>query len=174
MSEYKDEGIMFINRSDFVMVYEATARVGIDVKKVKVDVNNLLKTVTVTIPKAEVLDVKVDMDSIKYFDTKFALLNVDYKEDANKATSIAEKNQSSCFESHIARTRFPSNICILLPIVLKVVLSFPNKIMSSVCYRGSNPGRPTHLCTVMSAPDRNRNRPRRAIWFQDGPIQTFF
>ena len=47
------------------MVYEATARAGIDVK--------------------------VNMDSIKYFDEKFALLNVDYKEDANRATSLAEK-----------------------------------------------------------------------------------
>ena len=91
MSEYKDEGIKFINRSDFVMVYEATARIGIDIKKVKVDVNNITQTVYITIPKAEVLDVKVNMDTIKYFDTSFALLNIDYKEDANKATSIAEK-----------------------------------------------------------------------------------
>lgn len=90
MSEYKDEGIKFINRSDFVMVYEATARIGIDIKKVKVDVNNITQTVYITIPKAEVLDVKVNMDTIKYFDTSFALLNIDYKEDANKATSIAE------------------------------------------------------------------------------------
>ena len=90
MSKYKDSGIKFINRSDFVMVYEATARIGIDVKDVKVDVNNITKTVWLTIPKAEVLEVKVNMDTIKYFDTSFALLNIDYKQDANKATSIAE------------------------------------------------------------------------------------
>ena len=99
MSEYKDEGIKFINRSDFVMVYEATARIGIDVKEVKVDVNNITKTVWLTIPDAQVLDVKVNMDTIKYFDTSFALLNINYKEDATKATAIAEQEAKEEVES---------------------------------------------------------------------------
>ena len=91
MSKYTDKGILFLNRSDFIMVYNATARIGIDVEDIKVDVNNINKKVYITIPHAKVLDVKVDMDSIKYFDTKFALLNIDYKNDANKATSLAEE-----------------------------------------------------------------------------------
>ena len=32
MSEFKDSGIAFISKSDFIMVYEATARAGIDVE----------------------------------------------------------------------------------------------------------------------------------------------
>lgn len=91
MSEYEDSGISFINKSNFVMVYEATARAGIDVKEIKVDVDQLNDIVWITVPKAKILEVKVNMDSIKYFDEKFALLNVDYKEDANRATALAEE-----------------------------------------------------------------------------------
>jgi len=91
MTEYKDSGIKIINRSDFVMVYDATARVGIDVKEIRVDVDNIKNIVWLTIPKARILDVKVDSGNIKYFDEKFALFNVDSKEDANKAIYLAEQ-----------------------------------------------------------------------------------
>lgn len=91
MSEYKDSGLIFINRSDFIMVYEANARAGIDVKEIDVQADKITHTIWITIPKAKILEVKVNMDSIRYFDEKFALLNVDYKEDANRATSLAEK-----------------------------------------------------------------------------------
>ncbi len=91
MSEYEDTGIPIINKSDFVMVYKATARAGIDIKKVDVKIDNYKKIIYLTIPKAEVLDVKVDISSIKYFDEKFALLNINEKEDNNKAIALAEE-----------------------------------------------------------------------------------
>ena len=91
MSQYEDSGISFINKSNFIMVYEATARAGIDVKEIEVNADNINHVVWLTIPKAKILDVKVNMDNIKYFDEKFALLNVDYKEDANRATALAEE-----------------------------------------------------------------------------------
>ena len=91
MSEFEDDGIGFINGSDFKMVYEATARAGIDVSDIKVDVDNFNDVVWLTIPKAEILEVKVDMDSIKYFDEKFALFNFNSKEDANKANAQVEE-----------------------------------------------------------------------------------
>ena len=91
MSEFKDSGISIINRSDFIMVYEATARFGIDVKEIKVEVDNFKNIVLLTIPKAKVLEVKVDTNNIKYFDEKFALFNVNSKEDANKAIYLAEQ-----------------------------------------------------------------------------------
>ena len=90
MSEFKDSGIIIINKSDFIMVYEATARIGIDVKEIKVNVDNLNNIVWITLPKAKILDVKVDTSKIKYFDEKFALFNIDSKEDANKAIVLAE------------------------------------------------------------------------------------
>lgn len=92
MSEYKDTGISFINKSDFIMVYEATARIGIDVKEIEIESDDFNKVVWITMPKAKILDVKVDLGKIKYFDEKFALFNVDYKEDANKATLLAEQS----------------------------------------------------------------------------------
>ena len=91
MSEFKDSGIAFISKSDFIMVYEATARAGINVKDIKVVADDINHVVWLTLPQAEILDVKVDMNKIKYFDEKFSLFNVDAKEDANKANALAEE-----------------------------------------------------------------------------------
>lgn len=88
--EHKDEGIKILNRADFTMVYKATVWAGIDMKKVEVIPNDLTKVIRVNIPKATIQDAKVDSSSIKYFDEKIALFNVDAKEDANKAVVIAE------------------------------------------------------------------------------------
>lgn len=90
-TKFEDTGIAIINKSDFLMVYKATARAGIDVKNVEVKPNNITKKIIVTIPKAEILEVKVDPKSIKYYDEKFALFNINSKEDANKAQALAEE-----------------------------------------------------------------------------------
>lgn len=90
-SKFKDDGIPIINRSDFLMVYTATARAGIDVKNVKVDADKLTKTIWITIPKAEILEVHVEADKITYYDEKFALFNVDKKEDSDRAQVSAEE-----------------------------------------------------------------------------------
>ena len=42
------------------MLYEATARAGIDISEVKIEQDNFKPIVWVTIPKAKVLDIKVD------------------------------------------------------------------------------------------------------------------
>ncbi len=89
-SDYKDTGVVLLNRSDFSMVYEATVRAGIDLKDVEVRVDNKNETVKVKIPSAKIHDVKVDPKNIKYFNEKFSLFNVDEKEDANKAQELAE------------------------------------------------------------------------------------
>lgn len=92
MGEYTDDGIGFINRSDFKMVYEATASIGIDVDEIEVNVDNFSDIVWVKVPKAKILSVKVDPNSIKYFDEKFALFNFDSKDDANRANSLVENS----------------------------------------------------------------------------------
>lgn len=91
-AKYKDGGISIINRSDFLMIYEATARAGIDVKKIKIEQDKIEKIVWITIPKAEILDVKVNSNDITYYDEKFALFNFDSKEDSNKAIVKAEED----------------------------------------------------------------------------------
>ncbi len=90
MTEYHDSGVKIINRSDFIMVYKATVRAGINVKDVKSEVDQEKKVITLYIPKAEIQEVKVDPKTIKYFDEDFALFNVDEKEDSNKAIALAE------------------------------------------------------------------------------------
>ena len=91
-TDYEDSGVAFINKSNFIMMYDAEARVGIDVEKVKVRTNNFKKIVYVEIPRAKVLDVKVDVESIQYFDEKFSLFNFNKKEDSNKAIAMAENS----------------------------------------------------------------------------------
>lgn len=96
LSEFKDTGVVLLNRSDFMMVYDVTVRAGINLEEVDipeeaVDYGN--KIIYVTIPKAALQDEPaVDPASIKYFDTHFALFNVNEKEDANKAQQLAREN----------------------------------------------------------------------------------
>ena len=90
--QYHDKGIPIFNRSDFLMTYEANARVGIDLEKVKPEVDDANETVWLTIPKAAIQDVKIDTATIKFYDSGFALFNVDEKEDGNKALELAEKD----------------------------------------------------------------------------------
>lgn len=90
-TKYTDTGVKVINRSDFLMVYTATARAGIDVKEIIIESNKISKTIKVTLPKAKILEVKVDPSTIKYYDTKLALFNFDSREDANDAQALAEK-----------------------------------------------------------------------------------
>ena len=91
MSEFKDTGIAFLNKANFTMVYEATARIGIDVEQVKVRADDVNKVIHVTVPAASVQEVHVDTSTIKYFDEKFALFNLDEKEDSNEAIALIEQ-----------------------------------------------------------------------------------
>lgn len=91
ISEFKDTGIAFINKSDFIMLYTATIHAGINVDEVKIKADNVAKKIYISIPKAEIQEAIVDSKSIKYFDEKFALFNVDEKEDSNRAVALAEE-----------------------------------------------------------------------------------
>lgn len=92
IENYKDAGAMIINRSDFTMVYSATIRAGVELKEVKIEPNTIAKEIVVVMPRAKVFDCHVDQNEIQYFDEKFALFNVDSKEDANKACALAEQD----------------------------------------------------------------------------------
>ena len=90
--DYDDNGVTFINKGAFTMVYNATVRAGIDMKEVKTNVNESKKEITITIPKAKILEVKIDTNSIWYYDESFSLFKSDEKESANKAQTFAEKD----------------------------------------------------------------------------------
>lgn len=91
LTDYTDEGIDVINKANFTIFYKATVRVGINIDEVKVDSDDVSRTIYVTIPKASVQEVKIDPNSIKYYDTHFALFNTDEKEDSNRALALAEE-----------------------------------------------------------------------------------
>lgn len=94
--------------------YNATLKLGIDFSKIKVKVQEENKKITLTLPPIEVLDVIVDQNTMKYFDTSST--NEDFvilakkacKEDATEnATSpelleTAKKNTEDTVKSLIA------------------------------------------------------------------------
>ncbi len=95
MSDFKDTGVIILNRADFTMVYDVTIRAGIDMEKVyipedKIDYIN--KVIYVSIPSATIQSANVDPATIKYFDEHFALFNLNEKEDANKAQELAQED----------------------------------------------------------------------------------
>lgn len=88
--EYEGDGIEFINKTSFVMVYKAVVRAGIDIEKVEVTSDDVAKIIYLKIPKASILDVKVEPSSIKFFDSKFEINRSSQKEDTVAAQSQAE------------------------------------------------------------------------------------
>lgn len=89
---FTDKGVKFISRSDFSMKYNAIARIGINLEKVKIKADDENKLIIIEIPKAEVLNVDLQEDTISFYDEKFALFNMDEREDAAKAIDLAEKD----------------------------------------------------------------------------------
>ena len=95
--DFKDTGIKILNKADFTMKYTADISAGIDMSKVSIkedDINHENKTITVKIPKATVFKPNVYHGSeyIKFYDEKFALFNVNEKEDLSEALALAEKD----------------------------------------------------------------------------------
>ncbi len=91
MVDFKDSGWSFINKGNFTMKFDATVRIGVDLKKVEINADKLTKTIWLHIPKAEVFSVEIDHDTIKFYDEKFVLFNTDAKENNNEAISQAKE-----------------------------------------------------------------------------------
>ncbi len=94
LAEYKDSGIKILNRSDYKMLFRATARIGIDIKEVEIDKEPVGKNIIVRIPKATVIDIKIHTgkDDIVFYDESFAFFNLNAKEDQNAMIELAEKS----------------------------------------------------------------------------------
>jgi hypothetical protein len=74
------------------MIYKATVKAGVNVKEIKSAIDNTERVVYIYVPDAEVLDVKVIPDSVKYYDKSFVLFNKDSMEDSLKAQQQAEED----------------------------------------------------------------------------------
>ena len=59
----------------FLLTYDGVIKEGIDMTEVKVDVDQSVKTVTVTQPQAEILSHEIDEDSVKIYDEKTSIFN---------------------------------------------------------------------------------------------------
>lgn len=92
LSEYHDEGVYVFNRSDFTMCFTATIRAGINLENVKIESDPIQKKILITIPDAEIFEVKVDPNNLKFYGTGFSLFNVNEKEDLAKALALAEED----------------------------------------------------------------------------------
>ncbi len=87
---YEEGDIQYINKKSFSMIYDAHIKAGIDLSQAKVSVAG--KKVTVSIPEPVIQEVKVDPDSLEFYDEKFALFNWTKKEDTKKAIEKAEED----------------------------------------------------------------------------------
>lgn len=98
--DFKDKGIIILNKSDFTMKYAADISAGIDMSKVEIkndDIDHENKKIIVEIPKDIVFKPNVYHGDkyIKFYDEEFALFNVNEKEDLSRALAMAEKDAES-------------------------------------------------------------------------------
>lgn len=82
--------IPLINKKEYNMVYTATAKAGISLSDVDVNVSD--SQVKLTVPKASLQSVEIDPKSIKFYDQSFTLFAGDEKETLAKALDLAEKD----------------------------------------------------------------------------------
>lgn len=59
--------------NQFIISYSGTVKGGIDFSKIKCDINNSDKTITLKIPKPYIISHEIDENSIEYFDIKKSL-----------------------------------------------------------------------------------------------------
>ena len=87
---YQDGNVPFFTQKEFLMVYCAEVKAGIDLAAVGVEVTDT--EVTITVPEDIAVDVKVDPNSITFYAEKTSLFNKDEKEDAVAAIQAAEEH----------------------------------------------------------------------------------
>ncbi len=97
---YDNQGIPVLTQSTFYMKYEATVSAGIDLEKVTIDeIDNDNFKISITAPKAEILDVNVNPDSLEFDQTSLTLFDLTSKIDTKEAISNAAKDCKEKAES---------------------------------------------------------------------------
>jgi hypothetical protein len=67
--------LIFDSKSSFTYSYDGTVSAGIDCNNVKIAKDDEAKTVTITIPKADIVSVNLDKESFKIYEEKEGLWN---------------------------------------------------------------------------------------------------
>jgi hypothetical protein len=87
---FKEGSVPLIDKNGFAMKYDAVISAGFDLEKVDIDVTD--EEVIVKVPKAEILGISIDPDSLEFYDNKFSLFKTDRKEATKQALVEAEKD----------------------------------------------------------------------------------
>lgn len=91
--KYEAGDIPLINKKTFTMVYEAEVTAGVDLSQAKVSING--KQIDVVLPAAQVQTVSIDPNSLKFYDSSFALFNWENKDDTAQALIAANNDVKS-------------------------------------------------------------------------------
>ncbi|MCR5845472.1 MAG: DUF4230 domain-containing protein [bacterium] len=79
--------LKWITKKGFTMKYEAEVRAGINFEDAVIEQTG--RTITVTLPSADILGVTLDPDSLVFYDSNWALFNWSKKEDVAEAEKLA-------------------------------------------------------------------------------------
>lgn len=88
--EFEDGAIPLITQKSFSMYYRATAKAGISLSEVDVDVTE--EAVTVYVPAAQLISVQIDSSSVRFYNEKKALFNWKDSSDITAAIGAAEND----------------------------------------------------------------------------------
>ncbi len=97
IARFSEGSVPLINKNSFSMKYEAEIEAGFKLEDVTIDVTD--EAVTVTVPKAEILSINIDPDSLEFYDNKTSIFKTDRKEATKMALQEAQKDA----EEHAAR-----------------------------------------------------------------------
>ena len=90
IAKFSEGTVPLINKNSFAMKYEAEIDAGFRLEDVTIEVTD--NEVFVTVPKAEILSIDIDPDSLEFYDNKISLFKTDRKEATKKALQIAQKD----------------------------------------------------------------------------------
>ena len=90
IARFSEGTVPLITKNSFSMKYEAEIDAGFRLEEVTIEVTD--DEVIVTVPKAEILSINIDPDSLEFYDNKTSLFKTDRKEATKKALQEAQKD----------------------------------------------------------------------------------
>ena len=93
--EFSEGNIAHVNQKKFTMFYSYEIRVGVDLSKAKIAVDNDNHVISITLPKADLQSVSVDPDSLRFFDEQTSLFNDAEVSDTAAALQDAKKTAAN-------------------------------------------------------------------------------
>ena len=76
-----------LTRNKFVYSYDGVIKAGVDFAQATVEVDNTVRRVTITLPKARILSSEIDYDSFELYDEQKSIFNPLSVRDVNKSNS---------------------------------------------------------------------------------------